>query len=105
MRIHDERLSFNVFKLSQEPDQEDKELSTNDSETLKEEISTEAQPDHSEIPLIDKQGKQQLPQLKEKLEEPKPLEAGKDNITTPLEKEVTEGKATSKETKKKVPKK
>ncbi|RYR14419.1 hypothetical protein Ahy_B04g070974 [Arachis hypogaea] len=103
LRIHDERLSFNVFKLSQETDQEDKELSTNDNKTQKEETSTEAQPVHSKIPLIDKQGKQQLPQLKEKLEEPKPLEAGKYSITTPLEKEVTEGKATSKETKKKVP--
>ncbi|RYR09355.1 hypothetical protein Ahy_B05g077648 [Arachis hypogaea] len=66
LRIHDERLSFNVFKLSQETDQEDKELSTNDKETLKEETSTEAQPVHSETPSIDKQGKQQLPQLKEK---------------------------------------
>ncbi|RYR19839.1 hypothetical protein Ahy_B03g064733 [Arachis hypogaea] len=91
LRIHDERLNFNIFKLSQETDQEDKET------------STKAQPVHSEIPLIDKQGKQQLPQLKEKLEEPKPLEAGEDSTTTPLEKEVTKGKATSKETKKKVP--
>ena len=44
-----------------------------------------------------------MPQLKEKLEEPKPLEVGENSITTPLEKEVTKGKATSKETKKMVP--
>ena len=54
LRIHDERLSFNVFKLSQETDQEDKELSTDENETLKEKTSTEAQPVHSVIPLIDK---------------------------------------------------
>ena len=46
-----------------------------------------------------------MPQLKEKLEEPKPLEACEDNITTPWKKKVTKGKETSKETKKKVPRK
>ncbi|RYR25775.1 hypothetical protein Ahy_B02g059778 [Arachis hypogaea] len=50
LRIHDERLSFNVLKLSQETDQEDKGLSTDDNETLKDETSTEAQLVHSEIP-------------------------------------------------------
>ncbi|XP_057740192.1 uncharacterized protein LOC130957344 [Arachis stenosperma] len=105
LRIHDERLSFNVFKLSQEVDQEHKEPSKDHDEMLKEEASTEAHPTYPETPLDNKQGKQPLPQLKEKLEEPKPLEACEDNIITPLEKEVTKSKETSKETKKKVPRK
>ncbi|XP_057745048.1 uncharacterized protein LOC130962910 [Arachis stenosperma] len=105
LRIHDERLNFNVFKLSQEADQEHKEPSKDRNEMLKEEASTEAHPTYLETPLVDKQGKQQLPQLKEKLEEPKPLEACEDNITTPLEKEVIKSKAISKDTRKKVPRK
>ncbi|XP_057760587.1 uncharacterized protein LOC130980966 [Arachis stenosperma] len=105
LRIHDERLSFNVFKLSQEVDQEHKEPSKDHDEMLKEEASTEAYPTYLETPLVDKQGKQQLPQLKEKLEEPKPLEACEDNITNPLEKEVIKSKAISKDTRKKVPSK
>ena len=44
-----------------------------------------------------------MPQLKEKLEDTKPLEASEDSIPTHWRKEVTKGKATSKETKKKVP--
>ncbi|XP_057747416.1 uncharacterized protein LOC130966617 [Arachis stenosperma] len=105
LRIHDERLSFNVFKLSQEADQEHKEPSKDHDEMLKEEASTEAHPTYLETPLVDKQGKQQLPQLKEKLEEPKPLEACEDNITNPLEKEVIKSKTISKDTRKKVPRK
>ncbi|RYQ91560.1 hypothetical protein Ahy_B09g097494 [Arachis hypogaea] len=65
LRIHDEQLSFNIFKLSQETDQENKELRKNHSKILKEETSTEAQPAHLGTPLIDEQGKQQLPQVKE----------------------------------------
>ncbi|XP_057723786.1 uncharacterized protein LOC130939715 [Arachis stenosperma] len=105
LRIHDEWLSFNVFKLSQEADQEHKEPSKDHDEMLKEEESTEAHPTYLETPLVDKQGKQQLPQLKEKLEEPKPLEACEDNITNPLEKEVIKSKTISKDTRKKVPRK
>ncbi|XP_057746223.1 uncharacterized protein LOC130965481 [Arachis stenosperma] len=105
LRIHDERLSFNVFKLSQEADQEHKEPSKDHNEMLTEEASTEAHPTYLETPLVDKQGKQQLPQLKEKLEEPKPLEACEDNITTTLGKEVIKSKAISKDTRKKVPRK
>ncbi|RYR62300.1 hypothetical protein Ahy_A04g019769 [Arachis hypogaea] len=46
LRIHDEQLSFNVFK---EEDQEYKESSKHHDEMLKEEASTEAQPAHPEI--------------------------------------------------------
>ncbi|RYQ84252.1 hypothetical protein Ahy_B10g103354 [Arachis hypogaea] len=103
LRIHDERLSFNVFKLSQESDQENKEPSKDHNEMLTEEASSEAQPAHLGKPLVDEQGNKQLSQLKEKLEEPKPPETCEDNNKIPLEEEVTKSKATSKETKKKVP--
>ncbi|XP_015948800.1 uncharacterized protein LOC107473722 [Arachis duranensis] len=103
LRIHDERLSFNVFHFSQEADQENKEPSKDHHEILKEETSTKAQPTHLETPLIDEQGKQQMPQLKEKLEEPKPPEACKDNSKISLEEEATKSKTTSQGTKKKVP--
>ncbi|XP_057719564.1 uncharacterized protein LOC130933990 [Arachis stenosperma] len=105
LRIHDERLSFNVFKLSQEADQEHNKPSKNHDEMLKEEASTEAHPTYLETPLVDKQGKQQLPQLKKKLEEPKPLERCEDNIKTPLEEKGIMSKAISKDTRKKVPRK
>ncbi|RYR09575.1 hypothetical protein Ahy_B05g077942 [Arachis hypogaea] len=103
LRIHDEQLSFNVFKLSQEADQENKEPSNDHNEMLTEETSTEAQPINLRTSLNDEQGKQQLSQLKEKLEEPKPPEACEDNNKIPLEDEVAKSKAASKGTKKKVP--
>ncbi|XP_057734284.1 uncharacterized protein LOC130949637 [Arachis stenosperma] len=46
LRIHDEQLSFSVFKLSLEKDEEDKETSKVHHEILKEEASTEAQSAH-----------------------------------------------------------
>ncbi|XP_057734382.1 uncharacterized protein LOC130949761 [Arachis stenosperma] len=58
LRIHDERLSFNVFKLSQEVDQEHKEPSKDHNEMLKEEASIKAHPPFLENPLIDEQGEQ-----------------------------------------------
>ncbi|RYR09457.1 hypothetical protein Ahy_B05g077797 [Arachis hypogaea] len=103
LRTHDERLSFNVFKLSQEADQENKEPSNDHNEMLTEETSTEAQPTNLRTPLNDEQGKQQLSQLKEKLEEPKPPEACEDNNKIPLEEKVAKSKVASKGTKKKVP--
>ncbi|RYQ90820.1 hypothetical protein Ahy_B09g096806 isoform A [Arachis hypogaea] len=102
LRIHDEQLSFNVFKLSQEADQENKEPSNDHTEMLTEETSTDSLPTHPKTPLHEEQGKQPLSQLKEKLEEPKPPEACEYNNKIPLE-EVTKSKATSKGTKKKVP--
>ncbi|RYR08868.1 hypothetical protein Ahy_B05g076718 [Arachis hypogaea] len=98
LRIHDEQLSFNVFKLSQEADQENKEPSNDHNET-----STEAPPTHPKTPLNDEQGKQQSSQLKEKLEEPKPPEACEDNNKIHLEEEVAKSREASKETNKKVP--
>ncbi|RYR08702.1 hypothetical protein Ahy_B05g076517 [Arachis hypogaea] len=102
LRIHDEQLSFNVFKLSQEAYQENKEPSNDHTEMLTEETSTDAPPTHPKTPLHEAQGKQPLSQLNEKLEEPKPPEACEHNNKIPLE-EVTKSKATSKGTKKKVP--
>ncbi|RYQ95355.1 hypothetical protein Ahy_B08g090594 [Arachis hypogaea] len=51
LRIHDEQLSFNVFKLSQETDH---------NEILREEASTEAQPTPLGNQLVEEQGNQQL---------------------------------------------
>jgi len=103
LRIHDEQLSFNVFKLSQETDQENKEPSNDHNGMLTEETSTEAPPTHLRTPLNDEQGKQQSSQLKEKLEEPKPSEACEDNNKIHLKEEVAKSRETSKGTKKKVP--
>ncbi|RYR67145.1 hypothetical protein Ahy_A03g013404 [Arachis hypogaea] len=103
LRIHDEQLTFNVFKRSQETDQENNEPRKDQCEILKEETSTEAQPAHLGIPLIKEQGKQQLLQLKENQEEPKPPESYETSNNISLEEEVTKSKTTSQGTKKKVP--
>ncbi|RYR77581.1 hypothetical protein Ahy_A01g002108 [Arachis hypogaea] len=100
LRIHDEQLSFNVFK---EEDQEYKESSKHHDELLKEEASTEAQPAHPEIHWVDGQGKQQVAQVKEKLEEPKPPEACEDINKSSSKKEATKNKKTTPGAKKKVP--
>ncbi|RYR62434.1 hypothetical protein Ahy_A04g020016 [Arachis hypogaea] len=100
LRIHDEQLSFNVFK---EEDQEYKESRKHHDELLKEEASTEAQPAHPEIHWVDGQGKQQVPQVKEKLEEPKPPEACEDINKSSSKKEATKNKKTAPGAKKKVP--
>ncbi|XP_057760665.1 uncharacterized protein LOC130981042 [Arachis stenosperma] len=103
LRIHDEQLTFNVFMHSQETYQENNEPKKDQCEILKEETSTEAQPAPLEIPLIEEQGKQQLPQLKENQEEPKPPESYETSNHISLEEEVTKKKTTSQGTKKKVP--
>ncbi|RYR77942.1 hypothetical protein Ahy_A01g002653 [Arachis hypogaea] len=105
LRIHDERLSFNVFKLSQEADQEHKEPSKDHNEMLKEEASIEAHPTHLEKLMHEEQGNRQLPQLKGKLEEPKPPEICEGSNKTTLEEGVIKSKAMSKDTRKKVPRK
>ncbi|XP_057746919.1 uncharacterized protein LOC130966166 [Arachis stenosperma] len=55
LRIHDEQLTFNVFKPSQEADQETKESREEHNKALMEETSTEAQIIHLKIPPVDKQ--------------------------------------------------
>ncbi|XP_057755911.1 uncharacterized protein LOC130975096 [Arachis stenosperma] len=55
LRIHDEQLTFSVFKPSQEADQETKESREGHNKALMEETSTEAQILHLETPLVDKQ--------------------------------------------------
>ncbi|RYR09216.1 hypothetical protein Ahy_B05g077361 [Arachis hypogaea] len=57
LRIHDEQLAFNVFKPSQEADQENKEPRKEHDKALVEETSIEAQG----IPLVNEQDSQQLP--------------------------------------------
>ncbi|RYR34860.1 hypothetical protein Ahy_A10g049908 [Arachis hypogaea] len=105
LRIHDERLSFNVFKLSQEADQEHKKPSKDHNEMLKEEARIEAHPTHLGKPMHEEQGNRQLSQLKEKLEEPKPPEICEGSNKTTLEEGVIKSKAMSKDTRKKVPRK
>ncbi|XP_057759706.1 uncharacterized protein LOC130980088 [Arachis stenosperma] len=103
LRIHDEQLSFSVFELSLEKDEEDKEPSKGHHEILKEEASTEAQPAHPEIHWVDGQGQQQVPQVKEKLEEPKPPEVCEDINKSSSKKVATRSKKTAPGAKKKVP--
>ncbi|XP_057761131.1 uncharacterized protein LOC130981561 [Arachis stenosperma] len=103
LRIHDEQLSFSVFKLSLEKDEEDKETSKAHYEILKEEASTEAQPAHPEIHWVDGQGQQQVPQVKEKLEESKPPEVCEDINKSSSKKVATRSKKTAPGAKKKVP--
>jgi len=94
LRIHDEQLSFNIFKLSQETDH---------NEILREEASTEAQPTPLGNHLVEEQVNQQLSQLKKNKEEPKPPESYETSNKIPLEEEGTKSKETSKGTKKKAP--
>ncbi|XP_057760621.1 uncharacterized protein LOC130980995 [Arachis stenosperma] len=105
LRIHDEQLSFKVFKLSQEEDQEYKKPNKHHDELLKEEASTEAHPTHLGKPMHEEQGNSQLPQLKENLEEPDPPEICEVSNKNPPEEEVIKSKVGSKDTRKKVPKK
>ncbi|XP_057761104.1 uncharacterized protein LOC130981533 [Arachis stenosperma] len=95
LRIHDEQLSFSIFELSLEKDEEDKETSKAHHEILKEEASTEAQPAHPEIHWVDGQGQQQVPQVKEKLEEPKPPEVCEDINKSSSKKVATRSKKTA----------
>ncbi|RYQ95519.1 hypothetical protein Ahy_B08g090837 [Arachis hypogaea] len=52
LRIHDEQLAFNIFKPSQEVDQENKEPRENHNKALVEETSIEAQNVHLRIPWL-----------------------------------------------------
>ncbi|RYQ91228.1 hypothetical protein Ahy_B09g097116 [Arachis hypogaea] len=103
LRIHDEQLTFNVFKPSQEADKENKEPREDHNKALVEETSIEAKVVHLRIPLVDEQDSQQLSQQKENQEEPKPPESYETSNKISLEKEVTKSRATVKETKKKAP--
>ncbi|XP_057723968.1 uncharacterized protein LOC130939917 [Arachis stenosperma] len=55
LRIHDEQLTFNVFKPSQEADHDNKESTEEHNKELMEETSTRAQAPHLRIPMVDKQ--------------------------------------------------
>jgi len=102
LRIHDEQLSFNVFKPSQEASQEGKELRAEHDRAMVGEKSIEAQVVHPGIPLGDEQENQQLSQLKETQVEPKPPESYETSNKISLGKETTKSRITAKEIKKKV---
>ncbi|RYQ95339.1 hypothetical protein Ahy_B08g090543 [Arachis hypogaea] len=103
LRIHDEQLTFNVFKPSQEASQEGKELRAEHGRAMVGEKSIEAQAVHPRIPLGDEQENQQLSQLKETQVEPKPPESYETSNKISLGKETTKSRITAKETKKKLP--
>ncbi|XP_057739979.1 uncharacterized protein LOC130957104 [Arachis stenosperma] len=62
LRIHDEQLIFNVFRPSQEAEQENHELKDDHNMTPLEETSKETQTGHLETPSVDKQDSQMLQQ-------------------------------------------
>ncbi|RYR66698.1 hypothetical protein Ahy_A03g012759 [Arachis hypogaea] len=104
LRIHDEQLNFNVFNLSQEASQENKESREEQNEALMQETSSEAQTTQLEIPLVGKPYIQEEPNFKVTQGELSPPESCKASNKESLEKESIENKTTSMETRKKVPK-
>ncbi|RYR38788.1 hypothetical protein Ahy_A09g043978 [Arachis hypogaea] len=103
LRIHDEQLTFNVFNLSQESSQENKESRKELNEALMQETSSKAQTTQLEIPLVGKPCIQEEPHFKVTQGELNPPESCKVNNKNPLEKESIESKQVSRDTKKKVP--
>ncbi|RYR53151.1 hypothetical protein Ahy_A06g028138 [Arachis hypogaea] len=104
LRIHDEQLTFNVFKPSQESDHDNRELMEETTkEVLMKETSSKAETIQIEAPLVGKPYSQEEPHSKEIQREPEPPEPCKINNKNPLKKESIENKTTSMETKKKVP--
>ncbi|RYR67308.1 hypothetical protein Ahy_A03g013636 [Arachis hypogaea] len=104
LRIHDEQLTFNIFKPSQESDHDNRELMEEPTkEALMQETSSEAETRQLEAPLVGKPYSQEEPCSKMIQGEPEPSESCKINNKNPLEKESIENKTTSMETKKKVP--
>ncbi|XP_057760424.1 uncharacterized protein LOC130980800 [Arachis stenosperma] len=103
LRIHDEQLTFNVFKTSQETDQENKEFRENHDRTPMEETNKEARTGHLGIPLVDKQCTQEAQQPRETQEELNPQKLYDISNKASLEKEATRSKAAPREEKKKVP--
>ncbi|RYR73586.1 hypothetical protein Ahy_A02g008009 [Arachis hypogaea] len=103
LRIHDEQLTFNVFNLSQEASQENKESREEQNEALMQETNKEAQTTQLEIPLVGKPHIQEEPHSKVIQREPEPPESCRGNNKDPLRKESIESKQASRDTKKKVP--
>ncbi|RYR73936.1 hypothetical protein Ahy_A02g008520 [Arachis hypogaea] len=103
LRIYDKQLTFNVFKPSQEADQENKKLREDHNEALVEETSTEAQTIYLRIPLVDKQYSQKAQQLRETQEELNPPESYETSNKISLEKEATRSRVALKEIRKKTP--
>ncbi|XP_015954840.1 uncharacterized protein LOC107479215 [Arachis duranensis] len=54
LRIHDEQLTFHVFKTSQEAEQKNKEFEDDHKEVLLEETSSESQAEHLKTSLVEK---------------------------------------------------
>ncbi|XP_057734312.1 uncharacterized protein LOC130949674 [Arachis stenosperma] len=103
LRIHDEHLTFNVFKPSQEADHDNKESREDHNKELMKETSMETQASHLRTLMIDKQGGQKEQQPSVTQEELDPPESYEASNRTLLKEETTRSKVTSRETKKKAP--
>ncbi|RYR38925.1 hypothetical protein Ahy_A09g044243 [Arachis hypogaea] len=103
LRIHDEQLTFNVFKSWQEASQENKESREEHNEALMQETSSEAQTTQLDTPLVGKPYIQEEPHSKVTQREMSPPESCKSSNKDPLEKESIESKTASRETRRKVP--
>ncbi|XP_057739928.1 uncharacterized protein LOC130957043 [Arachis stenosperma] len=77
LRIHDEQLTFQVFKPMHESEQESKKLKEEYMESFLKENSNEPSDKHLKFPLIDKQETQEMKQPMEFKEELKPGESGR----------------------------
>ncbi|XP_015936749.1 uncharacterized protein LOC107462637 [Arachis duranensis] len=75
LRIHDEQLTFHVFKPSHESEQENKDLKEDHKEVILKETSSESQAELLKISLEEKQEAQVIQQSKKPKEELKPQES------------------------------
>ncbi|XP_057763511.1 uncharacterized protein LOC130983303 [Arachis stenosperma] len=103
LRIHDEQLTFNIFKPSQEADHDNKESEEDHNEGLMEETNMETQAPHLKIPIGDNQCDQKEQQPSVIQEELDPLESYETSNKTLLKEETTRSKVTSRNTRKKAP--
>ncbi|XP_015944695.1 uncharacterized protein LOC107469830 [Arachis duranensis] len=72
LRIHDEQLTFHVFKPTHESEQENKDLKDDHKEVFLEETSSKSQPEPLKNPVVDKQEVQVIQQPRKPKEELKP---------------------------------
>ncbi|XP_057719686.1 uncharacterized protein LOC130934113 [Arachis stenosperma] len=104
LRIHDEQLTFNVFKPSQESDHDNRELMEEPTkEALMQETSSEAKTIQIEASLVGKPCAQEEPHQKGIQKKPEPPEPCKTSNKNSLEEESVESKIALRETRKKVP--
>nr|XP_025636021.1 uncharacterized protein LOC112730131 [Arachis hypogaea] len=75
LRIHDEQLTFHVFKPSHEAEQENRDLKDDHNEVLLRETSRESQVEHVKTPLVEIQEVQMIQQPRNPKEELKPQDS------------------------------